>query len=408
MPGVLPFTPAFASPEQKGGGAITTASDIYSLGLVLARLTPEATRPRDLDAVVRTAAHEDPARRYVSAEQLADDLRRWSDGYPVRARHDSFAYRVDRFVRRNPGGDARGVRDGVAGGGPGGGAAPGPHRDTEAAKAERVTEFVTGMLRSADPRGEGRDVTVAEALRHATTQADSALGDRARGPGRGADGDRAHLGRDSGVTTTRSPSSARPSRPIGAWDAPDGRTFRATCRAWAASMRTAGNFPPRIRSFARRWMRSRRDARRNSGKRPASSTTSAMRCSTRATSPGPRRRIARRWRSGSGSSASESVEVAESLNNLAVILLNRGDWAGAEALLREVLATVRKVRGPEHPDVSARDEPACHRARRAAQVRRGRFVLSRDHRAQAEAAGRTPPRRGGDAEQLRGESVRAR
>jgi serine/threonine protein kinase len=134
--GVRPMTPEYASPEQVRGLRITTASDIYSLGVVLYELLAskppyaletcsaleldrvicEADPPRpslaapeavakslrgDLDVIVLKAMEKDPARRYASAEQLSEDLRRHLEGIPVMARPLTLMYRTSRFVRRN-------------------------------------------------------------------------------------------------------------------------------------------------------------------------------------------------------------------------------------------------------------------------------------------------------------------
>jgi eukaryotic-like serine/threonine-protein kinase len=139
------FTPDYASPEQVSGGQITTASDVYSLGVLLRdllaglRLSADArkapggwrsetygrktiatnvpTEPEgdgggaqaavrkfagaELENIIAMARREDPARRYASAAQLAEDVQRYLDGLPVRAQKDSFAYRSRKFVRRN-------------------------------------------------------------------------------------------------------------------------------------------------------------------------------------------------------------------------------------------------------------------------------------------------------------------
>lgn len=173
------LTPEYASPEQVEGGTITTASDVYALGVVLyelltgtrpyyfglrtheelrkvvceivppapseavtlsvARLrgtgstpvapastptpptAPPATAPGvdvpktrgvsstrlrsvlrgDLDNIVLMALRKEPPRRYASAEQLAGDLGRYLDGLPVQARQDTSWYRASKFVRRH-------------------------------------------------------------------------------------------------------------------------------------------------------------------------------------------------------------------------------------------------------------------------------------------------------------------
>jgi len=134
------LTPQYASPEHLRGEMITTASDIYSLGVVLYRvltgqlpyaakadtagnlmqaLTGEgllkpSERARgegktalarelagDLDCIVLQALRPEPELRYASAERLAEDLRRWLAGFPVLARRGSWRYRAQKFVARH-------------------------------------------------------------------------------------------------------------------------------------------------------------------------------------------------------------------------------------------------------------------------------------------------------------------
>lgn len=155
------MTPEYAAPEQVKGDTITTATDVYALGVLLyeilsgrrpyrlgnrmqveierviceevparpstavTEIVPEdAAQPTnnpesvsrarrtgvsrlkkilqgDLDNIVMMALRKEPERRYTSAEQLSEDIARYLKGHPVSARKDTPGYRIKKFVRRN-------------------------------------------------------------------------------------------------------------------------------------------------------------------------------------------------------------------------------------------------------------------------------------------------------------------
>ncbi|MBL8213630.1 MAG: serine/threonine protein kinase [Bryobacterales bacterium] len=124
--GVQAWTPDYASPEQVLGGAITTGTDVYSLGVMLCELL-SGNRPRtfagdsleqmaermrreevtgkglsgDLARVAEKALRQDPDERYESVAALAADVERYLDGYPVQARPYSRWHAAGKFLWRH-------------------------------------------------------------------------------------------------------------------------------------------------------------------------------------------------------------------------------------------------------------------------------------------------------------------
>ncbi len=110
------LTPGYAAPEQYTGAAVTTATDVYALGVLMQELLsgerPGDAAPApptlkgDLGAILAKATDVDPARRYASAGDLADDLEHHLRHEPVRARAPSPLHRMRLFARRHRGGVA--------------------------------------------------------------------------------------------------------------------------------------------------------------------------------------------------------------------------------------------------------------------------------------------------------------
>ncbi len=216
------LTPAYASPEQLVGADVTTASDVYGLGVLLYELLtghlprprrppapadPEPVRPSeavrrtetverpdgttrtvtpadvgaarrtpterlrrtlagDLDTVVLMALRREPERRYASAALLADDIERHLAGQTVRARRATVGYRASAFVRRHRAGVAAAVLFvALLAGFAATMAVERGRTAREAAKARAVADVLGGLFDAANPSvADGDTLTVYEVL----------------------------------------------------------------------------------------------------------------------------------------------------------------------------------------------------------------------------------------------------
>ena len=223
-----PMTPNYASPEQVRGETVTTATDIYSLGIVLyelltgqppyqvtgrpldevirvicgteperpstltrrfsrekaQRLHPARELSSDIDAIVAKAMRKEPQQRYASAEELSSDIERSLEGLPVSAHRGTFRYRTGKFMRRHRFGVAAALAvlallltfaitmavqtRRIA-----------TERDRANRQAEtskRVSEFMTNMFKVSDPsEARGNTITAREILDQASKNIDTGL-----------------------------------------------------------------------------------------------------------------------------------------------------------------------------------------------------------------------------------------
>ena len=217
--GLRPLTPAYAAPEQLRGEPVSTATDVYTLGVILFELltarrpfgsassgfertsleaepprpsdvailrdhddapsideiahargvTPRALAARlagDLDAIVLKALRREPQRRYIGAGALAEDLDRFLEGRPVAARPEGRRYRAGKFVRRHRVGIAVAVSLVLSlVGGLAATAWQARAKTLEAQKAEAVKAFLISIFQGADPvQAAGREITLRQVL----------------------------------------------------------------------------------------------------------------------------------------------------------------------------------------------------------------------------------------------------
>ena len=220
------LTPDYASPEQISGRPINTASDVYSLGVLLSELlcgarpyylkrdsrgaledaiveleprapsrnlSPEAALSRvtstealarelrgDLDNIVLKALRKEPRERYATVDLFALDLDRYLRGQPVLAHPGSVGYRTTKFLRRNKLGVASAAAISIA---LVGGAAVALWQARaarlEAERAEQVKNFALSLIQGADPsNGAGVATTAVELLQQARKRVETELAGR--------------------------------------------------------------------------------------------------------------------------------------------------------------------------------------------------------------------------------------
>ena len=385
-------TPAYMPPEQARGQSVDERADVYALGAMLYYLlvgapphagttvqevlaaaathrpepveSREPAAPGDLVALVTKAMDPDPARRYATAADLAADLRRFQTGQLVSAHRYSPGELLRRFVRQHRAAVTVAAVSGMA-------LAVAitagfvaverqariaeAERDRarlEAAKATQVSTFLREMLGSADPRTQGRDVTVASMLDRASARLDEELA--------GQPDVKASLQLTLGQTyqglgllepAERHLRSALEERRK--LYGPDHADVARAQEAVAGVLLDRGELVPAEALF--------REALATFERAGEADTEHALTArSNLATTlenlgkldeaEAAHRELVERSRRVLGP---DSLTLAVSLNNLGIVLGQREEWTAAEALHRESLDIIRRAKGPRSPEAAA-------------------------------------------------------
>jgi len=364
----LMMTPEYASPEQVRGEPVTTTSDVYSLGVLLYLLltgrppyrfksrqtvdvlravcddepekpstavgrtqqaaggpkpeelslareeNPQQLRRRlsgDLDTMLLKALRKEPSRRYPSVEAFSEDVRRYLEGLPIRARKATFSYRTGKFLQRNWAGvsgvaliallivgfsvntelQSRRLR-------------------TERDKASRVSSFLVDVFKVSNPsEARGNTVTAREIL------------------DTGAERIRRELHDAPEVQATLMDTMGDVYNDLGLYDQAEGLLRESL----DIRKRLLGNENPDMATSLDHLAKVL--YRKNDFDAAEIHYREAL---------AMRRKLL----------GNEHPDIADTLNYLALVMDEKGDYDGAESLLREALAMRRNLLGNEHQDVA--------------------------------------------------------
>ena len=403
------FTPAYASPEQVRGERVTTATDVYSLGVVLYELLTgrspyrvksqgsvevlkaicdqepdrpsttvareqgragtaaptERTRKRlrgDLDSIVLKALRKEPHQRYASVDALSEDIQHHLDGRPVAARKGTFSYRTGKFVRRHWVGVSAALLVLVAIVGGAVLATYGLVRARraeaealhQAAKATAINQFLQDTLFSAQPHlGQGRETKVIDALAAAVPRIDTAFRDQPeiRAAVQHTIGrSYADLGMLAEAEPLLQQSLATRRQLLG----PSHVDVAESLHGMAALAFQKGDFKTAESLYREALEVDRRALGPDSMEVGAILNDLAMTLEEgKGDYDGAQPLLEESLAIKRAHLGPRDADLAQSLNNLGMLHYRKKDYAKAEPLFREALALNREVRGDDNADVSA-------------------------------------------------------
>jgi serine/threonine-protein kinase len=393
------MTPEYASPEQIRGEAVTTATDVYALGVLLYRLLTDehpyrfesdrasdvervvceqlprrpstAVRPADpgdpdavretakrrrrlrgdLDNIVLKALRKEPERRYGSAERLGEDVARFLAGEPVGARRATVVYRAGKFLRRHRAGAAAAALVALAlVGGLVVSIRSARVARVEARKAEQINAFLQTILGAASPWRDGRRVTVQEVLDRASHRIATELAGQPEvesGVRRTIGETYAGLGLYDEAERELDRALAIARRVRGAAHREDAEILLAI-----AALRTSRGEAVSAEAPAREALAI---SRRLFGERDPAVGWAWNRLGSVLQAQGRLDDAEAAERTAVGilrAAAPSGGELAEALNDLAVTIGTKGDSRAALALHREALSAARRAHAGPHPDVA--------------------------------------------------------
>ncbi len=371
------LTPDYASPEQIRGGPITTATDVYSLGVVLYRLLTgrppysfpsgrsseierivcerEPAPPRlseDLDTILGKALAKEPLRRYASVVELSEDLRRYLMNEPVAARPDTLVYRASKFVRRHRAGVVATAAVVLAlAGGLAVALSSAATARREAKKAAQINAFVQEVLGAANPWKDGSQITVVEVL----DRASSRIGTDLAGQPEVEAGVRQTVGETYSGLGMYDKAEAQFRRSIELLRRAEGNESDDVADALLAlsTVLVSRGDPKLAEPPAREALAIRETLHGKNDVSVGQALTALGGVLQAAGELEAAETVERRAIDILRKSPGGDADLAEALNNLAVTLGTKGDLAAAEPLQREALAVIRRAHPGAHPDVAS-------------------------------------------------------